>query len=459
MGIGGSGISGVALMAKRQGYVVTGCDLQKETAYISKVGKEIKRIFKGHDEKHLRGIDLLVTSPAIFYKNNSHPEIVKARENGILVTWQKFLGTYILKNKKVICISGTHGKSTTTAIVSLMLEKAGKDPSAIIGATVKEWQANFRIGKSDFFIVEADEFNDNFLNYYPQYLVINNIEFDHPDYFNSIDDILISFDRFIRNLTGERILIINQDSSAIKTLMKKIDKRLLKTVKLYGYSLESIPLVKTNISLKGEIVSKSEEGTNFKVYCRKLNINNNFSLKIPGEYNVDNALGVILLGKLLSINDEIIQDTLSSFNGVERRLELVGERKRIKIYDDYAHHPTAVKATLQALRQLFPRGSIWAVVEPHSFSRTKALLSGYKGAFENANRVVIGPIFKARDSDTFGVNGQAIADASGHKQAIYLDSLEKIINLLKSDSKPSDVIIVMGAGESYKWSRKILNNI
>ena len=459
MGIGGSGISAVAVMAKKKGIDVTGCDLNTNTPYSDNLRREIKDIYKGHNSNHLKGVDLLVTTPAVIFQNNKHPEIIESKKRGILITWEKFLGKYLQIGKKVICVAGTHGKSTITAMVGILLEKSGYDPSVVIGATVKECKANYRIGKGKYFVTEADEFYDNFLNYSPNYLILNNIEFDHPDYFSSFDDVIKSFIRFLKNLREEKILFVNQDSEGVKELLSRIDKKYLKTIYIVGYTLKKSPLIKLGDSFYGEIVKKENNITYFNVTNKERRFKYGFSISIPGEYNVLNSIGVIALGNILKIGNSEIKEGISNYKGIGRRFELLGEKKGIKVYDDYAHHPTAIKATLSALRQMYPENEITVVVEPHSYSRTKALLKDYNGIFESIDKVVIGPIFKARDSQDFGVSGQAIVEACNHHRAIYLESMEKIIKLMKTEEKQGSIIFVMGAGDSYRWAREILKEL
>jgi len=459
MGIGGSAISGIALMSHLQGYVVSGCDLNLETDYLEKVKKVIKKVYHGHSKDHLKRMDFLVVSPSVFFVNKNHPEVIEAKKRKILLTWEVFLGKYLQKEKEVVCISGTHGKSTTTALTGLLFEKANFDPSVVIGAKVKEWEENFRLGKGEIFITEADEFFDNFLNYSANAIIINNIEFDHPDYFSSEEKVIESFRKFILRLKGKKILIVNQDSLGIKKLFSSLDKNFLKGLNLYGYTFSEKPPLKVEKSVKVEIIKKEKERTIFRVSSQDLNLDENFYLKILGDYNVANATGVIILAKLYGIENKIIQQTFGKFQGIVRRLMLMGERKNIRVYDDYAHHPTAIKETLSALRQRYPKERIWVIVEPHSYSRTKALLERYKGVFKKADEVIIGPIFKARDLKTYGISGKDIAEVVKPQKAIYLDEVEKIIKLVNKDVKIGDVIVVMGAGESYQWARKILSSL
>src|SRR3989344_3120792 len=204
MGIGGSAASGVAIMAKKSGYEVDGCDLEANSPYLGKVKKEGIRTFKGHSANHLRGIDILAASPAIVYQNKSHPEFKTAKKLGIFCTWDEFVGRYLLIDKETICITGTHGKSTVSSIAAQLFEKANMDPSAIIGASVKEWNANFKVGKGRIFIIEADDFYEKFLSYHPSTIILNNIEFDHPDYFKSENHMVSSYSKFIKLLEGSK---------------------------------------------------------------------------------------------------------------------------------------------------------------------------------------------------------------------------------------------------------------
>jgi UDP-N-acetylmuramate--alanine ligase len=211
-------------------------------------------------------------------------------------------------------------------------------------------------------------------------------------------------------------------------------------------------LVAGDIEL-GEYLSR------FSVKSEILKINEDFQLKIPGLYNVSNALGVVLLGAVYGISMGIVGKVFSEFDGIARRMEAVGEKRNIRVYDDYAHHPTAIQATLGGLRQKYPENRIWAVVEPHTFSRTKALLKLYKHAFDKVDKVIIAPIFRSRDSEDYGVSGQSIVDAVGSEKVVYLDSFDKIVQLIKSQAVGGDRVIVMGAGKSSELARDIFNSL
>jgi len=388
MGIGGSGMSGVAKLAEKMGYKVTGCDLEESTAYA-------ENIYKGHDPKHLEGIDLLIVSPAVYFQNKNNPELLEGERRKIVMTWEEFLGKYLCLDKKVICVAGTHGKSTTTAMVGKLLIDNGFDPSVLVGARITEWDGNARYGKGEYFVIEADEFNNNFLNYHPDIAIINNIEFDHPDFFKSEEEVKESFDKFIKNLKGEKILITEKDS-----------------------------------------------------------LGKHFNLKVFGQHNQKNANMVYALGIKLGIKDVDIIKSLESFGGIERRMELITDKNGTKVYDDYAHHPTAIKTSLEGLRTEYPNAKILAIVEPHGYKRTKALLSSYKGVFDSVNKAIIGTIFQARDEIDGSVTPEKVAEVSGGNVSA-VNSFEDITKELELEKEGYDVIVVMGAGKSYKWAREI----
>lgn len=430
MGVGGSGISGVAMLAHAQGYKISGCDISETTAYIEPVKKASKDIFVGHDRKHLENIDFLVTSPAVLYLNKDHPELVEARKKAIpIMTWENFLSQYLLKNKKVIAIAGTHGKSTTTAMAGLLFEAAGLDPSVMIGANVKEWGVNYRVGKGKYFIVEADEFNNNFLNYHPETVVLNNIEFDHPDFFKNEEAVFVSFKKFLGQLTGPKNLIVNADS-----------------VTLQGATLQGYTLSDKKVDL-------APTGSRFTVDGQT------YRLQIPGVYNVSNALGVIALAKLYGIKPNLVKKVLADFDGIGRRMDLLGEAGGVKVYDDYAHHPTAIKVTLTGLRQKFPKNKIWVVYEPHSYSRTKALLADYKGVFDSADKVIVTQIYRARDTSDFGIDETSVVKTIKHKNIKVILDFGEVVKEVVTNTKSGDVVIVMGAGKSYLITQEILANL
>lgn len=406
MGIGGSGMSAAAKIARAYGYEVSGCDL--------KTG--------GHDAKHLDGVDILAVTPAVFFQSSQHSELKTAQRRGIVMTWQEFMGKYLHKDKQVICVAGAHGKSTTTALTGLLLEAAGLDPTVELGATVPAWNANFRIGRGKYFVSEADEYYHNFLNYHPQIIILTMIEMDHPEYFQTFDKILDAYKQFVKLLPPNGTLIYNSSDSGVSQLIKSLEP---KTYNLIPYSIRDFP--------------------------------SDLTLLVLGNHNRENAAAIIKLAEVLKIDHELTNQVLTNFSGIGRRLELLGQKRGIYVYDDYANHPTSYAATLQALREKYPEKRIWAVIEPHTFSRPKATLPGYPAAFKLAHQVIISKIFASRETDPGDFTGQNIADSL--KNSLYIPEFPDIAAYLKLHSLPGDVILVMGSGDSSKLTNIILQEL
>lgn len=422
MGIGGSGTSAAAQIAAAQGYIVSGCDLQSSTPYLEKLQNQSPAItvYEGHDVSHLKDIDLLCVTPAVFYQNDHHPEVETARKQGILLTWQQFLGQYLHRDKFVISVAGTHGKSTTAALAGVLLETAGLDPTVEVGATVNFWHNNVRIGKSKYFISEADEFYDNYSSYNSDVILLTLLEYDHPEYFGSPDNMIASFQKFIDNLKPGGTIIYNAGSP--------LTSRLRFPPSSVAYHL-----------------SDFDSGT--------------FSLAIPGDHNKLNALAVINLARLLNIPDSVTATALSGFTGTGRRLELLGEKNKIKVYDDYANHPSSFSASISAVKQLYPKSKLWALVEPHTYSRLRVMLPELPAAFSPADEVVVSRIFASRETDPGDFTGSDIVSALHHPHARYIPEFSEIASVIKTESQPGDIVLVMGSGDSYKLSRMVLESL
>lgn len=403
MGIGGSGMSSAAAIAQAYGFEVSGCDL--------KTG--------GHDVKHLDGIDILAVTPAVFFQSAQHSELKTAQLQGIAMTWQEFMGKYLHKDKFLICVAGTHGKSTTTAMAGLLLQAADLNPTVEVGATVPAWKSNHLIGKSKYFVSEADEYYQNFLHYHPDIVILNNIEMDHPEYFQNIENILKTFQRFVDQIKSNGTLIYNTDSPLIHKLT--LPKNSI------AYSVKEFP--------------------------------KDVALKVPGVHNQTNAMGIIKLAKILKIDSKLVFSTLSTFSGIGRRMELIGEKNGVKVYDDYANHPTAFAATIAAIKEVNPQSKIWAIIEPHTFSRLRAVLSDLPASLKQADEVIFSHIFASREKDPGNFTSQDLVIASHHPHCRYTPEFTDIASYLKSHISAPDLILVMGSGNSNKLSRLILKEL
>lgn len=404
MGIGGSGISGVARIAKEQGYDVSGCDLE-ESSITHRLRKDGIPVEIGHSSTHLKKIDILVHTPAVFYQSETHPEYIKAKSAMI---WEEFMAKYLHKSKFVVAVAGTHGKGTTTAMLSWILEQSNFDPTCEIGANVLSWdKKNYRIGKSKYFIFEADEFREKFLLYKPDLAIITSVEMDHPDHFKNLDHVITAFRKFAAKA---KTLIINED---------------LKKYKLAGKATYYKPL--------------------------------KLKLKFPGEHIKSDAGAAWAGAKALGVKDKGIKAALQSFSGLERRFEFRGDVDGVKIYDDYAHHPTAVTYNIKAARELYPKKKIWAVFQPHMHSRLETLFDDFSKSLRLADRVIVTDVFTRRESGVTKPSGKDLALAIGSPKATYVGGdLQNVANFVSRNTKKGDVILVLGAGDVYKVSDFLL---
>ncbi|MBI4036299.1 UDP-N-acetylmuramate--L-alanine ligase [Candidatus Daviesbacteria bacterium] len=420
LGIGGSGASAAAAIAISQGFEITGCDKNLFNEFTTGFDKKI--LLQGHSASHLEGVNvnLLVITPAILSLDPNNEELVAAKEKNIpVLTWQEFMGKYLMKGKTVIAVCGTHGKSTTTAMIGLMLEKAGFDPTVELGAIVPEWQRNFKAGRGEHFVVEADEFNDNLLNYHPDITVVTNIEMDHPEYFKNFEQLKNSFKKFF--LQTRKYIVANIADENVAHLLKDVMK-------------ES------------------------KIICLDYSKNEfQFTLKIPGEFNISNAKAVQQVGLILNINPHTINKSLVSFQGIGRRFEHLGKFKGAKVYTDFGHHPTEIRVTMEAAREKFPGKKLWLVYEPHMFSRTKFLFDDFVKVFKNlpVDQTLILDIYPSREVDTGLISSKQLVDSIGKKNVRYASG-ELLKELLNREVGEGDIVFFMGAGDIDKLARKLI---
>ncbi len=428
LGIGGSGASAAAAVAQAQGFEVTGCDLEPNNEFTTEF--KPSQLLKGHSASHLSGVNVIAITPAILSLDPDNEELLEAKKHGIeILTWQEFLGKYLTKDEQsssasqskfVIAITGTHGKTTTTAMIAKMLEDANLDPTVVIGAIVPSWKANYRVGQGKFFVIEADEFNDNFLSLTPDISVITNIEMDHPEYFKNFASYKQSFKKFL--LKTKETIVANIADSGVAEVLKVAMKET--GVTCLDYSKNEIDL----------------------------------ELKIPGEFNKQNANAAFQVGLLLNIDPIIIKKSLSSYPGIGRRFELLGEFKGATIYTDFGHHPTEIKTTMEAAREKFPDQHIWLIYQPHMFSRTKGLFKEFVETFNNlpVNQTLIMDIYPSREVDTGLVSSQELVEAIDKSSVDYVASVKELTEILKSEITQGDIVFFMGAGDIDKIARGLL---
>lgn len=460
MGIGGSGTAPIAIIAKHQGFTVSGCDMASDGYYCGALTGNNIEIKQGHSAEHLEGVDILAVSPAIFDINPDHPEIIEAQRRNILMTWQEFAGKHLHKNKVVIAVSGTHGKSTTTVLMGATLESGGFDPFVEAGTVYKPWGGGCRIGRSDYFVCEADEFNNNFLNFSPSIAIINNIEMDHPEFFKDFAHVKETFASFIKKLKPPKILIVNEESTGIREVLKDLHGYIgMAGITIIGYWFDDrydFPFTK---EYRGKVLSLGSENTVFEASCPEWR--DNFQMGVTGRHNVSNSLGVLAAALELGMDKEAVKSAFRSFKGIARRSEFIGEAGGVMFFDDYAHHPTAIAAVLDSFRLSHPGRILWAIFEPHQVSRLRLFFDEFAFALGKADRVIVTRTYMGREKykNIEDIDMNSLAEKIGTDKAGYIEDFDEVAGFISSHAGQGDIVVVFGAGESYKLTRKVIVRI
>lgn len=443
IGIGGIGNSAIAKLMLAQNKIVSGSDLMP-SEIIEELEKNGVKIFIGHQAKNLnKETDLVVYSPAVPEDN---PERQKVFELKIpQLSYPQFLGE-LSKKRFTIAVSGTNGKSTTTALLGLFAEMAGLDPLVIVGSKVPRWNGNLRIGDSQYFIVEACEWRAHMLNLQPKVIVLTNLEEDHLDYYCDINHIIKTFQDYIENLPEDGLLILNADDSNLTKLRPKC------RVATYGIKNKADVMAKNIVIKDGRQEFDLFHHSKFIIHI---------SLNIPGLFNIYNALAAITCALNLGVNPEIIKKILENFYGIWRRFErkeLKIKKLKLEIISDYAHHPTAVAGTIKAAREFYPKKRIVAVFQPHHRNRTKKLFEEFVKSFDQADLVIISEIYDVAGRERKGdidISSEDLVKAiinyqKGIKKVFYCRDLSETKKQLLEIIQPNDVVLVMGAGDIYK---------
>ncbi|MDF2520093.1 MAG: UDP-N-acetylmuramate--L-alanine ligase [Clostridia bacterium] len=460
MGIGGSGMAPVAIISKHLGYKVSGCDMSTDGYYIGALIENKIEIQSGHSAEHLEDVDILAVSPAIFDLNPNHPEIVEARKRNILMTWQEFAGKYLHDNKTVIAISGTHGKSTTTVLMGATLEHGGFDPYVEAGTVYKPWGGGYKIGSSEYFVCEADEFNNNFLNFSPSIAIINNIEMDHPEFFRDFTQVKEAFKNFVQKLKAPKILVVNEESQGVREMLQELEEYITSnSIKTIGYYLKDRFDFPFSYEYKGSILSATAENTSFEVECSEWN--DCFEIGVTGVHNVANSLGVLAASFALGMEKESLKKAFREFKGIARRSEFIGEVKGVKFFDDFAHHPTAISMMLDSFRMSYPDRKIWTVMEPHQISRLKLFMNEFAAALDKSDKVIITKIFVGREKfkNLESLDMNLLVNQIGTHKAKYIEDFDSVADFIFEKTESGDIVVVFGAGESYKLTRKIVKRM
>ena len=437
IGIGGVSMSGIAAILNNFGFNVTGSDAADSDTLKELSDKGIK-VSVGHDLNSIASSDVVVYSAAI---KEDDPEMLEAKKLNIpTIERADFLGALTRCYEDTICISGTHGKTTTTSMISLCFIEALKDPSIQVGAVLKDLNGNYRVGNSEHFIIEACEYVESFLKFSPKAEIILNIDNDHLDYFKTFENIKNSFHKYVKLLPENGILILNGDDINCLELQKSSKA---KTV-TYGITNKNTDFFAVNIVFDNDGFAEFDVYSNNEFYER-------IKLNVPGMHNVLNSLACIALCNEYGIDKTTIKSALSKFTGANRRFEFKGKINGASIYDDYGHHPTEIIATAKSLMNKKYNKS-WVVFQPHTYSRTKTLLDDFAKALLYFDNIIILDIYAAREKNTYGISSEDLAKKiqSLGKDAKYIPEFEECVNYLKSNVKPNDIIMTLGAGTVTK---------
>ena len=433
VGIGGISMSGIAEILLNWGFKVTGFDAvsSKITDHLNQVGI---KVVTDHSLSDVNSADLVIYTAAM---KSDDPELIEARNMKIpTVERSDFVGYLTRVYEDTIGISGTHGKTTTTSMVSVCFLEAGLDPTIQVGAILKEINGNYRVGNSPYFILEACEYVESFSKFSPKSEIILNIDNDHLDYFKTFENIKNAFIKYVEILPEDGLLVVNGDDENCLTLLDHTKARKLS----YGITNKNTDFFATNIVFDENGFAK------FDVYAKD-KFYETIQLAVPGTHNILNSLSCIALCNEYGISKEIIKQGLLKFTGAHRRFEFVGSFNNVNVYDDYGHHPTEVVATAKALMNKKYNES-WVIFQPHTYSRTKNLLDDFSKALLNFDHIIVTDIYAAREANVYGIHAQDLVNRINefNNKAMYIKEFKDIANFVKENATPNDIVLTLGAG-------------
>ena len=444
VGIGGIGMSGIAEVMHSFGYYVQGSDIVNNQN-VKRLKKKGIKTFLGHSKKNIKNINILVISSAI-KKNN--PEIVHSKKNNIKIYKRSQILSLLMNFKESIAVSGTHGKTTTTSLISSILEYANFDPTTIIGGIVNAYKGTTRIGKSKWIVVEADESDGSLSTLFPKIGVITNINKEHMDFYKSVDKLQNYFLKFIKNISFDGLAVLCNDNSGVKKLIKKITNKNFIT---YGFFKDS------DIQASNIFFNKTFSCFDVKIkknFLFKKEIIKEIKLNMLGRHNILNCLAAISVAKILNIKTKKIKNAFKQFQGIQRRFTLVDTINGVKIYDDYAHHPEEIKSTLDLVKILKPKHTI-VVFQPHRYSRFGFLYNNFKRILKNCDKLIVADVYPAGEKKVNYLSKEKfVKDINKIKKnlAIPLNKKSDLPKIIKDNTKFGDLVIFLGAGDISKWA-------
>jgi len=446
VGIGGSGMSGIAEILLNMGYRVTGSDIRR-TEVTERLERLGAKIYYHHAPENIGAADVVVVSSAI---HGDNPELVAAAERGIPVIPRAEMLAELMRMKYGIGVAGTHGKSTTTSLVGEVLTEGGLDPTVIVGGIVVNLRSNVRLGTGEYLVAEADEFDKSFLRLSPTIAVVTNMEKEHLEcYDDRIEELRGAFVEFMNKVPFYGAVVLCIDEPPLQEVLPEIERRVI----TYGLS--------TQADVRAVRVEFDEHGSTFTVIADD-KVLGEVRTNLVGLHNVKNTLAAIAVGLEVGVEFEDIKRALAKFKGVYRRFQRRGEVSNIMVIDDFAHHPTEIRATLEAARTAYPSRRIVAVFQPHLYSRTQEFYQEFGKAFLNSDVLVVTEIYGAREDPVEGVSGEMIARAAkdyGHRDVFFEPDTAKIPELLEEITHPGDLVMTIGAGPIWKVGVEFLKRL
>jgi UDP-N-acetylmuramate--alanine ligase len=443
IGIGGIGMSGIAEVLLNLGYQVSGSDLKETeiTRHLKSLGGEIAY---GHKEEHIQGAEVVVISSAVRPDN---PEVLAARQALLPVIPRAEMLAELMRLKYGVAVAGSHGKTTTTSMVANVLAYGGLDPTVIIGGRLDKWGSNARLGQGAFLVAEADESDGSFLHLSPSIAVVTNIDLEHLDYYKDLDQIQETFLDFLGRLPFYGLAILCLDDPNLPSLIPKLKKR----YRTYGLTAQA--------DIQARDINQKGLSTQDRLYNAGKDWGE-IRFKLPGLHNVYNSLAAIAVGFELEVPFNRIQEAFDNLEGVQRRFQVRGEYCGAIVMDDYGHHPTEIRATLNAVRGCWPDHRIVVVFQPHRFSRTKALFDEFTTSFYQADCLLLLPIYAASEDPIEGINSEYLMEGikeKGHREVRLFSNPAEVISSLQEMLKAGDVLVTLGAGDVWKIGQEIVS--
>ncbi|HRN87787.1 UDP-N-acetylmuramate--L-alanine ligase [Hyphomicrobium sp.] len=451
IGIGGIGMSAIAEILVAKGYQVQGSD-QKESANVRRLRTKGVRVFVGHDAVNLIGARVVVISTAV---KPGNPELEAARAKGLTIVRRAEMLAELMRLYATVSVTGTHGKTTTTSMISTLFENARLDPTVITGGIINAWGSNARLGQGRWMIVEADESDGTFTRLPTEIGVVTNIDPEHLDYFGSVENMHRAYEAFLRNIPFYGLAVACMDHPVVRDMIERLnlvrDGRRLLT---YGTRHDSDLVLRALRVEGGTTVIDADLSGHVKGGARALR---GWALPMPGQHNAMNALAAIAVATEAGIPDDVIRAGLAAFSGVKRRFQLTGTWNGIQIYDDYAHHPAEISAVLEAARTS-ARGRVIAVVEPHRYTRVRDLFREFSSCFRAADSVIVAPLYSAGEQPIDGIDPQTLAEGirnMGHAAVAVVGDPRELVGLVRRHGRAGDMVILLGAGNSTEWAHAL----